>query len=64
LHIFQFTSYFTLPHLTQLYFNIMVAQITAHTYSSSPETPTATAATNKAMTALAAQDKLVDKLVA
>jgi hypothetical protein len=29
-----------------------------------PETPTATAATNKAMTALAAQDKLVDKLVA
>ena len=58
----HFKLYFT--HSTQLHFNITVAQLNANTYSSSPETPTATAATNKAMTVSAAQDKRADKLVA
>jgi hypothetical protein len=38
--------------------------VARETTMDSPETPTATAATNKAMTASAAQDKLADKLVA
>jgi hypothetical protein len=59
--LIHFKLHFTSLHLTSLQYS--GSSLNANPFSHSPETPTTTAATNKAMIVSAAQDKLADKLV-